>query len=72
MLTSGGDAPGMNAAVRADQTLDQQGRRAKMQENRTKQTDELKAILTAEQKTVFEKNMADMQSRMQGGRPPQS
>ena len=56
-----------------DQSLDQDARRAKSREMMTKQNDEVKAILTDEQKTVFEKNVADMQARMQqgGGRPPQ-
>jgi len=60
----------MNTALRADQTLDQQARRTKMQENRTKQNDDLKAVLTDEQKKVFEKTLADMAARMGGGRPP--
>jgi protein CpxP len=62
-----------NADLRADQSMDQQARRAKMQENRTKQTDELKAVLNDDQKKIFEKTMADMAARMQGGgRPPQA
>ena len=61
------------AAIRADQTLDQDGRRAKSRELMGKQQEELKALLTDDQKKVFEKNVADMQARMQGGgRPPQS
>jgi periplasmic protein CpxP/Spy len=54
-------------------SLDQDARRAKGRELMTKQSDEVKAILTDEQKKVFEKNQADMQARMQqgGGRPPQ-
>jgi Spy/CpxP family protein refolding chaperone len=47
-------------------------RRAKMTANRTKQNDEIKAILTDDQKKVFDKNVADMAAAMQGGgRPPQ-
>lgn len=48
----------------------------KMMDMRKNQTDELKAVLTADQKTVFEKNAADMEARRaagggQGGqRPP--
>jgi Spy/CpxP family protein refolding chaperone len=61
-----------NAALRADQSMDQQARRAKMGENRTKQSEEIKAVLTDDQKKVFEKNMADMASQMGGGRPPQA
>lgn len=47
-------------------------RRAKMREASAKQQEEVKALLTDEQKKVFEKNIADMQARMQGGggRPP--
>jgi len=56
-----------------DQSVDQDARRAKMREAMTKHSDEIKALLTDEQKKVFEKNQADMQARMQqgGGRPPQ-
>jgi Spy/CpxP family protein refolding chaperone len=55
-----------------DQSLDQDARRAKMREAMTKQSDEIKSLLTDDQKKVFEKNLADMQARMQGGqRPPQ-
>jgi periplasmic protein CpxP/Spy len=56
-----------------DQSMDQDARRAKMREMMTKQNDEVKALLTDEQKKVFDKNVADMQARMQqgGGRPPQ-
>jgi Spy/CpxP family protein refolding chaperone len=60
----------MGAAMRADQTLDMQARRAKSMENRTKQQEELKAILTDDQKKVFDKNVADMAANMPG-RPPQ-
>lgn len=60
------------AAIRGDQTLDQDTRRAKSRELMGKQQEELKALLTDDQKKVFEKNVADMQARMQGGgRPPQ-
>ncbi|HYC52450.1 MAG TPA: Spy/CpxP family protein refolding chaperone [Gemmatimonadaceae bacterium] len=57
-----------------DQSMDQDARRAKGREMMGKQQEELKAVLTDEQKRVFEKNVADMQARMQqggGGRPPQ-
>jgi hypothetical protein len=56
-----------------DQSLDQDARRAKGREMMTKQRDEVKALLTDEQKKVFEKNIADMQARMEqgGARPPQ-
>lgn len=53
---------------------DQEARRAKSREMMGKQQEEVKAVLTDEQKKVFEKNVADMQARMQqggGGRPPQ-
>lgn len=61
-------------ALRQDQSLDQDARRAKSMEMRNKQMETLKALLTDEQKKVFEKNLADMQARMQQGggqRPPQ-
>ena len=56
-----------------DQSMDQDARRAKGREMMTKQNDDVKAVLTDDQKKVFEKNVADMQARMQqgGGRPPQ-
>lgn len=61
-------------ALMADQTLDQDARRAKGRELMGKQQEEIKAVLTPEQKAVFEKNVADMQARMQQGgggqRPP--
>lgn len=60
-------------ALMGDQSMDQDTRRAKMREMMAKQQDEIRAILTAEQKTVFEKNVAEMQARMQQGggqRPP--
>lgn len=55
------------------QEEDMEARRAKGRALMTKQSDEVKAVLTDEQKKVFEKNQADLQSRMQqgGGRPPQ-
>ena len=61
-------------AIRQDQSLDMDARRAKGRELMTKQNDELKAMLNDEQKKVFDKNIADMQARMQQGggqRPPQ-
>jgi len=65
---------GARQALMQDQSLDQDARRAKNREAMTKQSDEVKALLTDEQKKVFEKNQADMQARMQQGggqRPPQ-
>ena len=55
-----------------DQSLDQETRRAKGREMMTKQTDALRAVLTDEQKKVFDKNLEDMRARMPqgGGRPP--
>lgn len=62
------------AAIRADQSVDTDTRRAKSRELTAKQADEVKALLTDDQKKVFEKNQADIQARMQqgGGRPPQA
>ena len=60
-------------ALRQDQSLDQDARRAKGRELMTKQSDEIKGLLTDDQKKVFEKNLADLQARMQQGggqRPP--
>ena len=51
---------------------DMDARRAKSRELMTKQSEEVKVLLTDEQKKVFEKNQADAAARMQGGgRPPQ-
>ena len=66
----------MHAAERQtimqDQSADQEARRAKMHDLMIKQTAEIKAVLTDDQKKTFEKNAADMQARMQGSqRPPQ-
>ena len=61
------------AALRADQTLDRDARMAKSRDMQTKVSDEVKALLTDDQKKVFEKNQADAAARMQGGgRPPQA
>ncbi|HET9453186.1 MAG TPA: hypothetical protein VFO66_02785 [Gemmatimonadaceae bacterium] len=60
-------------AVIADQSIEGPAKRGKIMELMTKQQEEIKAILTPEQKTVYEKNIADMQARMQQGggqRPP--
>ena len=60
--------------IMQDESLDQDTRRAKSRELMGKQRDELKALLTDEQKKVFDKNVEEMQARMQqggGGRPPQ-
>jgi Spy/CpxP family protein refolding chaperone len=56
----------LNAAIPQDDA----DRRNKMMANTTKRNDEIKAILTDEQKKVFDKNVADMAARMQQ-RPPQ-
>lgn len=61
----------MRTAMMADASMDQDARRAKGMENRMKQMEEVKAILTDEQKVVFDKNAADMAARGPGGgRPP--
>ena len=59
----------LNAAIPQDDA----DRRTKMTANTTKRNDEIKAVLTDDQKKVFEKNLADLAARMQGGgRPPQA
>ncbi|MEX2153165.1 MAG: hypothetical protein WD825_07480 [Gemmatimonadaceae bacterium] len=59
-------------ALRADQSMDRETRMAKSRDLRTKQQEEVKALLTDDQKKVFEKNVTDLQAQMQqgGGRPP--
>ena len=57
-----------------DQSLDQDSRRTRGRELLGKQRDEVKAVLTDDQKKVFDKNVEDMQARMERGggqRPPQ-
>ena len=48
---------------------DQQEMRAKSRELQEKQRDELKAILTDDQKKVFDKNVEEMRANMQNRRP---
>lgn len=58
-----------------DQSMDQDARRAKMREAMGKQSEEIKTVLTDDQKKVFEKNLEGMRARMQQGggqRPPQA
>jgi Spy/CpxP family protein refolding chaperone len=59
-------------AVRADTALGE-GRRARIMELMDKQTEDVKCLLTDGQRKVFDKNLADLQARIQqsGGRPPQ-
>jgi Spy/CpxP family protein refolding chaperone len=61
--------------LRADSTMEMDARRAKGREMRSKQFEAIKTVLTDDQKKVFDKNLADMQARMQQGggqRPPQN
>ena len=51
---------------------DPQEMRAKRGELMGKQRDELKALLTDDQKKVFDKNAEDMRQQMQNRRPPGS
>lgn len=51
---------------------DQQEMRTKRTELMEKQRDELKAILTDDQKKTFDKNVEDMRQAMQNRRPPGS
>jgi hypothetical protein len=55
----------MEAARGGDQDA-----RSKMMANRQQQQKDIEAILTADQKTVFEKNAEEMRNRQGGGRPP--
>jgi Spy/CpxP family protein refolding chaperone len=57
-------------AIRAEMQNggDRQALMGKSRELMTKQSDEIKAVLTDEQKKVFDKNLEDMRARMQ--RPP--
>jgi Spy/CpxP family protein refolding chaperone len=65
---------GLRRAITSDQTIEGPAKREKVRELLGTMQDEIKCILTAEQKTVYEKNLAEMESRMQQGggqRPPQ-
>ena len=60
-------------ALMQDESVDMETRRAKGRELMGKQRDEIKALLSDEQKKVFDKNVEEMQARMQQGgaqRPP--
>jgi len=59
------NAPLMEAARGGDADA-----RAKMTENRTKQTDAIKALLTDDQKAAYDKLMASMRGGRRGGPPP--
>lgn len=61
-------------AMMQDQSLDQEARRGKMREMMMKQSDAIRAVLTDEQKKVFDKNQEEMRNRgpQGGGRPPRS
>ena len=63
---------GVRQAAMQDQSADQDARRAKMREIMRQQSDEMKTVLTDDQKKVFDKNLDDMRARMQqgGARPP--
>ena len=64
----------LRQAITSDQSIEGPAKRAKVMELMGTMQDEIKCILTSEQKTVYEKNIADMQTRMQQGggqRPPQ-
>jgi len=60
-----------NQALRAEMQNggDRQAMMGKMREARAKQAEELKALLTDDQKKVFDKNMEEARNRMGGGRP---
>lgn len=49
---------------------DRQAMMTKMRELMTKQTDEVQAVLTDEQKKTFQKNLDEVRSRQQQQRPP--
>jgi len=60
-----------NQAMRAEMQNggDRQAMMGKMREARQKQMDEVKAVLTDDQKAIFDKNVEEMRSR-QPQRPP--
>lgn len=65
----------MQAAM-TDANGDRDAARAKMRELMSKESDEIKAILTDDQKATFAKNQANMEARRRemqgGGNPPSS
>ena len=64
---------GVRQAAMQDQGADRDAGRAKMREIMQQQSDDIKSVLTDDQKKVFDKNVEGMRARMQqgGGRPPQ-
>jgi len=60
-----------NQAMRAEMQNggDRQAAMGKMREARAKQAEELKALLTDDQKKIFDKNLEEARNRMGGGRP---
>lgn len=59
-------------ALMQDEAADRETRMTRNRELMTRQSDEIKALLTDEQKKTFEKNLEDMAARRQQGgqRPP--
>ena len=60
-----------NQALRAEMQNggDRQAMMGKMREARAKQVEELKAVLTDDQKKILDKNVEEQRNRMGGGRP---
>ncbi len=67
---------GQMQAAMSDANGDRDAARAKMRDLMGKESDEIKAILTGDQRKTFDKNVADMEARRRsmqgGGNPPGS
>jgi Spy/CpxP family protein refolding chaperone len=57
-------------AIMAEAGTDRDAARAKSRELQMKQIDEVKALLTDDQKKVFDKNVEEARAKMQQNRPP--
>lgn len=55
----------LRKAAQATGTAPDQATRTKMMDLQTKQAADIRAVLTADQQAIFDKNMADMKARME-------
>jgi Spy/CpxP family protein refolding chaperone len=58
----------LRKAAQATGTAPDEATRTKMMDLQTKQAADIRAVLTADQQAIFDKNMADMKARMEARR----
>ena len=58
----------LRKAAQATGTAPDEATRTKMMDLQTKQAADIRALLTADQRAIFDKNMADMKARMEARR----